>query len=136
LLLLADRAHGQGIENSKSVLSDVFEALVGALYLDAGYRPASQFVRRVIEQHINFDTIINTLDNYKSLLLEFAQANKMEIPTYRVVEEKGPGHDKTFEIEVFVDNQPISTGSGKSKKKEEQQAARKALGIMKNKAKS
>lgn len=131
LLLLADRAHGQGIEDSKSVLSDVFEALVGALYLDAGYRPASQFVRKVIKRYINFDTIINTLDNYKSLLLEFAQANKMDIPTYRVIEEKGPGHDKTFKIEVFVDSQPISTGMGKSKKKAEQQAARKALQILK-----
>jgi ribonuclease-3 len=70
------------------------------------------------------------LDNYKSLLLEYAQANKMEIPTYHVIEEKGPGHDKTFKIEVLVDDEPISTGVGKSKKKAEQQAARVALDIL------
>lgn len=127
LLILAEEAQGQGIENSKSVLADVFEAQVGALYLDAGYEAASAFVRKVIDRYINFETIINTLDNYKSLLLEFAQARQMEIPTYSIIDERGPGHDKTFETEVSVDNRPIATGIGKSKKEAEQKAAQKAL---------
>ncbi len=127
LMLLGERVQGQGIEQSKSVLSDVFEALVGALYLDGGYKPTSEFVRNVIEEYVDFETITDSLDNYKSLLLEFAQARKMEIPTYRVVDEKGPGHNKTFEIEVLVDNKAIAQGVGKSKKEAEQKAARKAL---------
>lgn len=127
LLLLGERVKGQGIEQSKSVLSDVFEALVGALYLDAGHKPVSEFVRRVIEEFVDFDRILGSLDNYKSLLLEFAQARQMEIPTYSVISEEGPGHDKTFGVEVFVDEEPIAQGSGKSKKEAEQQAARRAL---------
>ncbi|WP_445665931.1 ribonuclease III [Fodinibius sp. AD559] len=131
LMLLGKRVRGQGIEESKSVLSDLFEALVGALYLDLGYEPASKFVRKVIEQYVDFDQIVNTLDNYKSLLLEFAQAQQMEIPTYTVVSEEGPGHDKTFGVEVYVDEKPMAQGKGKSKKEAEQQAARKALKVLK-----
>jgi len=131
LMLLGERVQGQGIEKSKSVLADVFEALVGAVYLDLGYESTSRFVRHVIEQFVNFDQITNALDNYKSLLLEFAQAHQMEIPTYEVVSEEGPGHDKTFGIQVFVDNQPMAQGTGKSKKEAEQNAARKALDKLK-----
>lgn len=132
LMLLGERVRGQGIEQSKSVLADVFEALVGALYLDAGFQPASQFVRKVIEQYVDFDQIIDMLDNYKSLLLEFAQANQMKIPTYKVVSEEGPGHDKTFGIEVYVDEKAVAQGMGKSKKEAEQKAAKKALEKLKN----
>ena len=132
LLLLAKRARGQGIENSKSILSDLFEALVGALYLDGGYKGASSFVREVVEQFIDFETVITSLDNYKSLLLEYAQARQMKIPTYSVVSETGPGHDKTFETEVYVDGQPVAKGKGKSKKEAEQKAARKALAMLKS----
>lgn len=131
LMLLGERVRGQGIEESKSVLSDLFEALVGALYLDLGYEPTSKFVRGVIEQYVDFDQIVNTLDNYKSLLLEFAQAEQMKIPTYTVVSEEGPGHDKTFGVEVYVDEKPMAQGEGKSKKEAEQHAARKALKILK-----
>ena len=130
LMLLGERVRGQGIEQSKSVLSDLFEALVGALYLDLGYKPTSQFVRNVIQELVDFDQIINSLDNYKSMLLEFAQAKQMEIPTYAVISEEGPGHDKTFGVEVYVDEKPIAQGKGKSKKEAEQHAARKALEIL------
>lgn len=132
LMLLGERVKGQGIEHSKSVLSDVFEALVGALYLDIGYKSTSKFVRRVIEEHVDFDKITGTLDNYKSLLLEFAQANRMQIPTYTVISEEGPGHDKTFGVEVYVDDKPMAKGKGKSKKEAEQRAAKKALEILEN----
>lgn len=134
LMQLGERVQGQGIEQSKSVLSDVFEALVGALYLDVGYEATSKFVRRVIEEHVNFEQITNSLDNYKSLLLEFAQANQMEIPTYTVISEEGPGHNKTFGVKVFVDEKPMAEGIGKSKKEAEQQAAKKALNILESKS--
>lgn len=127
LMLLGERVRGQGIEKSKSVLADVFEALVGALYVDVGYEPTSKFVRKVIERYVDFDDIIETLDNYKSLLLEYAQAHQMEIPTYGVISEEGPGHDKTFGVEVYVDKKPVARGKGKSKKEAEQKAARRAL---------
>lgn len=131
LMLLGERVKGQGVEHSKSVLSDVFEALVGAVYLDLGYETSSKFVRSVIEQYVDFNRIIDSLDNYKSLLLEFAQARQMKIPTYSVISEEGPGHDKTFGVEVYVDENPIARGTGKSKKEAEQQAARKAFELLK-----
>jgi ribonuclease-3 len=127
LMFLGERVQGQGIEHSKSVLSDVFEALIGALYLDIGSERTSHFVRKIIERYVDFDQITSTLDNYKSLLLEFAQARQMKIPTYEVISEEGPGHDKTFGVEVYVDGNPMAQGKGKSKKEAEQLAARKAF---------
>ncbi|MFH5833496.1 ribonuclease III [Halalkalibaculum sp. DA3122] len=127
LLVLGERAQGQGIEFSKSILADVFEALVGAMYMDQGYNPTFDFVGRVIHEYVDFQKVINTLDNHKSILLEYAQAHKMAIPEYEVVAEEGPGHNKTFEIRVIVDNQEYGKGKGKSKKEAEQLAAKEAL---------
>ncbi|MDR8390220.1 ribonuclease III [Aliifodinibius sp. S!AR15-10] len=127
LLVLGERAQGQGIEFSKSILADVFEALVGALYMDQGYNPTFDFVGRVIQENVDFDKVITTLDNHKSILLEYAQAHKLDIPEYEVVAEEGPGHDKTFEIRVIVDNKEFGKGKGKSKKEAEQLAAKEAL---------
>lgn len=130
LMVIGERARGQGIELSKSVLSDVFEALVGAIYVDHGYMEAYRFAREVIEREADFDKLIGTLDNYKSMLLEWAQARQLDIPTYRVIDEKGPGHDKTFEVKVTVDGKDRGSGTGKSKKEAEQRAARQALRVL------
>lgn len=127
LIVLGKRAEGQGIEFSKSVLADIFEALIGAIYEDQGYKKASQFVSHTIEEYVDFESVIDMLDNYKSMLLEYAQAERMKIPRYKLISESGPGHDKTFEVEVLVDDQPMGKGSGKSKKSAEQRAARSAL---------
>lgn len=127
LLVLGDRAKGQGIEFSKSVLGDVFEALIGAIYIDRGYPKASDFVETIINRHVDFEFVIDTLDNFKSLLLEYAQAQKLTIPRYEVISESGPGHDKTFKVRVLVGDREMGQGSGKSKKEAEQRAARAAL---------
>lgn len=127
LLVIGDRAQGQGIEFSKSVLADVFEALIGAIYLDSGYDAAKKFFKGLFDEHVDLDNLTDTLDNYKSLLLEFAQAHQMAIPRYEVIRETGPGHNKTFEVRVLVDNQERGQGIGKSKKDAEQKAAREAL---------
>ena len=127
LILIGERAKGQGIEFSKSALADVFESLIGAIYIDKSYEDASVFVTKVIEKYVNFDSLTNTLDNYKSLLLEYAQAHDMEIPRYEVIAETGPGHDKTFEVRAIVDEKERGQGKGKSKKEAEQKAAHQAL---------
>ncbi|MBN2732094.1 MAG: ribonuclease III [Balneolaceae bacterium] len=131
VILIGERAKGQGIEFSKSALSDVFESLVGAIYIDRGYKDAAEFVDRVIDKHVDFDDVIATLDNYKSLLLEYAQAHELEIPRYEVMNEYGPGHDKTFEVKAIVDDKAMGQGKGKSKKEAEQKAARRALQSLK-----
>lgn len=132
LLVLGERAQGQGIEFSKSILADVFEALIGAIYMDRGYEATFDFVGRVIKENVDFEKVTTSLDNHKSILLEYAQAEKLEIPKYEVVSEEGPGHDKTFEIRVIVDDQELGKGKGKSKKEAEQLAAKKALENLSN----
>ncbi|MDR9415033.1 MAG: ribonuclease III [Gracilimonas sp.] len=112
---------------SKSILADAFESIIAAIYITKGYKDAYHFVDRVIEQNIEIDELINTTDNYKSALLEFAQAEKMEIPRYELIKESGPGHNRTFEVKVLISEEQLGTGIGKSKKKAEQKAAKEAL---------
>ncbi len=129
---LGDRVKNQGVEYSESVLADAFEALVGAVYQDHGYDICRDFVARLYHQFVNFDEMVSARDNYKSMLLEAAQAKKMPAPVYRIVQESGPGHEKVFEVEVRVNDNVLGTGSGKNKKKAEQVAAQQALNILKN----
>lgn len=126
-LEIGERAAGQGIELSKSVLSDVYEALIAAIYISSGYEKAHKFVALQIERFINFDEMIATIDNYKSLLMEYTQSEKMRLPKYIVVSEHGPGHDKTFHVAVYIEDEKLGEGKGKSKKKAEQAAAMDAL---------
>src|SRR5699024_12545508 len=130
---LADPARRQGIKNSKSILADLFEAVTAAIYLDAGYGEVSRFIQMVLNRYINYRVIITTLDNYKSLLLEYAQARHLEIPTYSVVSESVTGHNKTFETEVYVDGEAMARGVGKCKKEAEQHTAKKAVTMRKRK---
>ncbi len=121
---------GQRAENisiSKSILADAFESVIAAIYITKGYDYAFSFVARVYENQIDFDSLVNKVDNYKSALLEFTQAKKMSLPYYKVISESGPGHDKTFEIMVSVDKKELGTGKGRSKKRAEQEAAKMAL---------
>ncbi len=124
---VGERAKGQGIEYSNSVLADIFEAVIGAVYKDKGYKKTFDFVYNIIRKHVNIRDLVKTHDNYKSLLLEYAQANKLSIPKYKVVSEKGPAHDKIFEIQVSINNDVLGNGVGKNKKTAEQVAAKGAL---------
>lgn len=132
ILEIGKRAEGQGIELSKSVLSDVFESLVAALYLTEGYQKTYNFISRVIEENLDLKQISVTVDNFKSVLLEFTQAQKMSLPRYKIVSESGPGHDKTFEIVVKIDDREYGTGTGKNKKDAEQIAAKRAIQLLKS----
>lgn len=126
---------GEGKSNtaiSKSILADVFESIIAAIYITRGYKEAFAFVEKVINENINFNETINTLDNYKSALLEYTQAHKLPLPHYKVVTEYGPGHNKVFEISVTVDGREFGVGRGASKKRAEQEAAALALEILQN----
>lgn len=112
---------------AKTVLSDAFEALVGALYLDQGLDACRTFIRKVL-----IDPIVEAGEhlideNYKSQLLEYAQANKMDLPNYKVIKEEGPQHERIFTVQVSLDNEILGIGKGKNKKSAEQNAAKKAL---------
>lgn len=125
-LEIGNRARGQGIEMSKSVLSDIFESLVAAVYLTKGYEKTYEFVHSVLLKYVDFEEVTAKVDNYKSLLLELTQANKLSLPHYRVLSEFGPGHNKTFVVSVSVDDIDYGEGDGKSKKEAEQLAAKVA----------
>jgi ribonuclease-3 len=110
-----------------TLLCDVFEAFIGALFLDQGIEVVKDFINpmlevaitEVIEQHKNEDP--------KSLLQEWAQANGYSTPKYVTKNVKGPDHAKIFEIEVKVNNKIMGNGVGKSKQSAEKNAAQKAL---------
>ena len=112
---------------SKSILADVFESIIAAIYITKGYPNAFLFVSKVFEDQVDFKKLVNQVDNFKSALLELTQANKMGLPNYKVITESGPGHDKVFEIKVLVDDKELGIGEGKSKKSAEQEAAKMAL---------
>tara|TARA_R110000868_G_scaffold37111_9_gene131478 strand:- start:14082 stop:14825 length:744 start_codon:yes stop_codon:yes gene_type:complete len=125
LMEMGERSGNTKISNS--ILADVFESIVAAIYITKGYASAFQFVEYVFDKFVNFEEIIHTVDNYKSALLEYTQAERLPLPSYRTINESGPGHNRTFEVTVLVGENELGTGIGKSKKKAEQLAAEAAL---------
>ena len=109
------------------MLADAYEAVIAAIYLDSGYEAAKRFVERQVLGALK-SGILDTADqNYKSILLEYAQGHGLGIPKYTIVKEEGPDHDRTFTVEVVVGDQRCGVGTGKSKKEAEQSAAMVAL---------
>ena len=112
---------------SKTVLSDAFEAIVGAIYLDHGLEVSKKFIHRVLIEPLTKDGEYLVDENYKSQLLEYAQANKIDVPNYIVLKEEGPQHDRVFTIKVNIGEEYFGIGKGKNKKTAEQNAAKAAL---------
>ena len=127
LLIISSSVPKSITHNSKSVLSDALEALIGAIYLDKGIETCRKFIQtNILEPALkNGDHLID--ENYKSQLLEYAQAKKLAVPVYQIVGEEGPHHDKVFTSEVVIGEKVLGVGKGKSKKEAEQNAAREAL---------
>lgn len=115
---------GSGEEVNQTILADVFEAFVAALYLDQGYEFTRDFVLNIIIAYI--DRGVDFLHDYKSTLQEFVQTVKKSI-IYEVIDEKGPAHNKTFTSIVKIDGIVMGKGTAGSKKASEQEAARDAL---------
>ena len=109
-----------------SLLEDVFESFIGAVYLDQGLAFCYKLVRSIYEEDIKNATIDMAI-NPKSYLQECMQADKKESVTYRIVSEIGAGGDKTFVAAVYFEGNEIGRGSGKNKKAAETEAARDAL---------
>lgn len=125
LMEMGERSGNTKISNS--ILADVFESIIAAIYITKGYSSAFQFVEYSFDKFVNFEEIIHTVDNYKSVLLEYTQAERLSLPNYKTINESGPGHNRTFEVTVYVGEKELGTGIGKSKKKAEQLAAEAAL---------
>jgi len=108
-----------------SILAGAFEAILGGVYQDGGYEAA----REVVERFFAGDVTGKTLGqhDYKTRLQEVSQMLFHALPSYRIVSETGPDHEKSFVTEIAVAGNVLGTGSGKSKKQSEQEAAKKAL---------
>lgn len=114
-----------------SILADCFESVVAAIYLDGGMSSAQTFVLRIMETKIIDAVTGKIFIDYKTRLQEVIQAQKITQIRYVVLDEQGPDHSKTFQMNVIINDQVVGTGSGRSKKEAEQLAAKMALGRIK-----
>ena len=113
-----------------SVLAAVLESLVAAIFLDGGREPAQEFVERVLEPEIKLAAAGMMGRNYKSQLQQLAQREHGVTPNYRLLDERGPDHNKCFHVAAEIGGQRFAPAWGRSKKESEQRAAANALGVM------
>lgn len=125
-LFLGKGEESTGGRQRQTNLADAFEALIGAVFLDQGIAAASDFVLSQLDGQLRKIEAGEMGKNYKALLQEFTQAKYKQLPTYHVLEASGPAHDKDFSVEVRLDGNILGTGSGKSKRAAEMEAAHAA----------
>ena len=127
VILLGVGEEKTGGRKKDSLLANLFEAMIAAIYLDGGIDPARKLIEDSFREDISrIDREDLLFHDYKTALQELAQGKGLPLPDYSVVEEVGPDHDKTFVVEVKIGNH-IARGEGSSKKEAQQQAARHAL---------
>lgn len=134
-LILGRGEERSGGRTRRSILSNAYEALLGAIYLDGGIEPVRDLIRQDLLKDLNKLVSSRFQHNYKSWLLEYIQARGNSCPEYIVLSESGPDHEKIFTVEVRVDNDVMGQGRGPSKKRAEKAAAREAikqLGLLTN----
>ncbi|MTI30998.1 ribonuclease III [Xanthovirga aplysinae] len=121
----------KNVLSHKSIHGDTLEALVGAVYLDRGFKFCKRFIlRKLVGPHYNINELIKTTTNYKSKIIEWAQKESHELQ-FEILEVKNKKHFKEFTAQVLLDGSPISKGTGLSKKKAEQAAAQKSCDKLK-----
>ena len=128
LILSKGERHNGGADRP-SILSDAFEALIAAIYIDGGFAPASKHILNFVIPAIK-NSKKKKINDYKTTLQEIIQKNPGEKLEYVLVKESGPDHNKHFVVEVHLNSNVIGKGGGRSKKEAEQQAAREALELM------
>lgn len=126
-LLLGVGEERSGGRRKDSLLADLYEAVIAAIYLDGGIEPASEFILRTFAEDLDAISEDNLMfQDYKTALQEIAQGRGWPLPQYAVIEEIGPDHDKKFVVQVRVGDLEAQ-GIGTSKKEAQQQAAKEAL---------
>jgi ribonuclease-3 len=131
---------GKGLQREKglpsSLMAGVMEALIGAIYLDRGLETAREFILDCLSFHIENVLANRHRRNFKSILQAYSQKHFGITPVYRVIDEKGPDHGKTFEVEARVGKRRFPSGRGPSKKDAEQRAAEFAMAVLAGEAKT
>jgi ribonuclease-3 len=117
-----------GGRDKRNLLADAYEAVIAAIYLDSGLQPAADFIRRtLLDSEAGGERSAWSEPDHKSALQEWLQQRGLGIPQYRVVGESGPDHSKIFSIQLCLQDAPVASSEGRSKKEAEQAAARMAL---------
>ncbi|MCD6560250.1 MAG: ribonuclease III [Deltaproteobacteria bacterium] len=130
--LLLGKGEEQSLGREKpSILSNTVEALLGALYLDAGFDKTMKIIGRLFSPLLERVKAKEIAHDFKSALQEYTQKTYKTLPNYRLVKESGPAHDKIFSVELTIADKVIATGNGKSKKEAEQDAAKEAFFCLK-----
>nr|WP_208493008.1 ribonuclease III [Spirosoma utsteinense] len=128
-LIEYDGSRTRSLPTRTSMYGDALEALVGAVYLDKGFRFSRQFILKELLSHYDIESVVQNNVNFKSRLIEWAQRAGKDI-RFEILSEKGNSHFREFIAQVMIADEPFATGSGYSKKKAEQAAAEKALSLL------
>jgi ribonuclease-3 len=131
-LLLGRGEESSGSRTKDSFLANAFEAVIAALYLDSDFNNAKTIITRLIEPILKDDNSGTEYFDYKTALQELCQKRYKTTPLYMVTASTGPDHNKIFEVKVIIVNKLTESGTGKSKKDAEKQAAQKAWEILQN----
>lgn len=127
--IMLGRSEMQSAGNKKaSIVSDCFESVLGAIYKDSNIEVATNWINSVIDEEHFFEAR-NNLNDYKTTFQEYIQQKGNSKIEYRLVDEKGPAHDKIFTVAVYVNGKFYASGSAGTKKQAEQNAAKKALNM-------
>ncbi len=118
---------GKGEQGSQRVLEAAFEAVLGAIYLDQGLEAVQRFLMPRLEPLAHYIVAKRLFKDHKSLFQELAQAHDGITPSYRLISQEGPSHNREFTVEVLLGEQVTGRGQGRNKQAAEQEAARKAL---------
>ena len=130
-LYLSNGEEITGGRDRKSILGDAFEALIGAIFMDSGFDEAKRISLKYLKDRIDTIDDQEELKDYKTLLQELFQSKFHVIPNYEILSEKGPDHNKKFEIAVKLKDEIVGIGAGTSKKEAEKNAAREAFFLFK-----
>jgi len=131
-ILLSKGEEDTGGRTKSYLLANAFEALIGAIYLDQGYEKSREFINKYLVKKLP-DIVKNRTDiDSKTKIQEVAQAKYKETPTYEVINQEGPDHDKHFTVIVKIKDKTIGEGKGSSKQRAEEDAATKGLEYIEN----
>ncbi len=126
--LRLSRGEKAGSERARQqIKANAFEAVIGAIYLDQGYKAAKEFITKNIISTLDKILETGSWRDAKSHLQEIAQSEESSTPSYRVVSEEGPDHDKVFTLGVYINDELRGKGTGNSKQEAQQEAAQEAL---------
>lgn len=129
--ILLSRGEAKDLGRAReAILANAVEAIIGAIYLDGGYEPAKKFVNNFVLSLLDKVLKSNAYQDAKGLLQEKIQAKEKLTPTYQVIKEEGPEHNKQFKVGVYFGDKLIATGEGYSKQEAETEAAKKALKLL------